>query len=101
MENSPAIDHPKLAEAIKLLPPRCALKCCSGSGIFIKPSQNSEGQKEGLLPLKKVDAEVKIEASFATCDIEMIYQNPSTDCALEATYQFHLERNTLLADLTA
>ena len=56
---------------------------------------------ECLLPLQKVDIDVIIEGSFATCDLDLVYSNPSPDCALEATYEFHLEKNTLLAKLTA
>ena len=42
-----------------------------------------------------------IEAGFATCNLDLTYRNPSADCALEATYEFHLEKHTLLAELRA
>lgn len=48
-----------------------------------------------------MDIDVIIEGAFATCDLDLVYSNPSSDCALEATYEFHLEKNTLLAKLTA
>lgn len=45
--------------------------------------------------------DVIIDGAFATCDLDLTYLNPSSDCALEATYEFPLEKNTLLAKLTA
>lgn len=44
---------------------------------------------------------VKLAGGFATVDLDLSYINPSTDCALEATYEFPLEKSTLLAKLEA
>ena len=38
---------------------------------------------------------------FATIDIDLLYVNPSKEYALEATYQFPLKPDTLLASLEA
>ena len=57
--------------------------------------------KEGLLPLQEVTINAKIEAGFATVDLELVYINPSTDCALEATYEFPLDKTILLSKLVA
>ena len=86
--------------ALGLLPRRCGLKCCDNYGMVVKPLLEA-GNKEGLLPLQAVTINVKIEAGFATVDLELVYINPSTDCALEATYEFPLEKTTLLSKLFA
>ena len=51
--------------------------------------------------MQAVTINVKIEAGFATVDLDLVYINPSTDCALEATYEFPLEKTTLLSKLFA
>jgi len=68
--------------------------------MVIKPLFEA-GDKDGLLPLQAVTINVKIDAGFATVDLDMVYVNPSTDCALEATFEFPLEKTTLLSKLFA
>ena len=58
--------------------------------MFIKSQLNKTAQ-DGLLPLNSVQIDVIIEGAFATCDLDLEYRNPSSDCALEATYEFPLE----------
>ena len=69
--------------------------------MYVKPLAENSADSECLLPLTKVDIDVMIEAGFATCDLDLTYQNPSSDCSLEATYEYLLEKNTLLAELKA
>ena len=69
--------------------------------MVVKSLDSSTNQQDSLLPLQRVAIEVKIAGPFATVDLDLTYLNPSADCALEATYEFPLEKSTLLAKLVA
>ena len=56
---------------------------------------------ERLLPLQHMNINGTIQGALATLTIDMAYVNPSTECALETSYEFPLEQNTLFAKLTA
>ena len=95
------IDLVKLTKALAALPKRCDLKCCQQHKMVVKSLDTSTNPQDSLLPLQKVAIDVKVAGPFATVDLDLTYLNPSTDCALEATYEFPLEKSTLLAKLVA
>ena len=82
------IDLKSLTEALKLLPKRCALKCCQQHTMLVK---GKGGAEDSLLPLQKVAIDAKVDGAFATIDLDLTYLNPSQESALEATYEFPLE----------
>ena len=98
-ESSPK-DQTQLSKALAALPKRCELKCCQQHKMVVK-SLDSANRQDSLLPLQKVAIDVLIAGPFATVDLDLTYLNPSADCALEATYEFPLEKGTLLAKLVA
>ena len=58
-------------------------------------------EQERLLPLKKVAIKSHIWGGVATTDIELTYINPSEEETFECSYEFPLEKTTVLAKLIA
>lgn len=54
-----------------------------------------------LVPLKKVDIKCMLSNGLALLNLDLTYVNPAEDIALEATYEFPLEKTTVLAKLVA
>ena len=50
-----------------------------------------------LVPLKKVDIKCKLLGGLATLDLVFDYINPSDEFPLESTYEFPLEKTTVLS----
>jgi len=63
---------------------------------------NAEGIKaqESLLPLTKVAIHARVDGGFAAVELDLTYRNPA-DCVFEASYEFPLEKNTVLTKLIA
>jgi Ca-activated chloride channel family protein len=55
--------------------------------------------KELLVPLTGVQVEATLEGSLATVDFQMSYINPGNN-PIECTYEFPLDGETLLSELT-
>ena len=53
-----------------------------------------------ILPLRKIGIEAIIEGAFTTVYLDITYLNPG-DSNLEASYEFPLDKKTLVAELTA
>ena len=58
-------------------------------------------QEEMLLPLKDVFIASKIAGALATIDVSLDYVNPLQEKALEAVYEFPLDKNMLMGKLKA
>ena len=54
-----------------------------------------------MLPLQAVEIDANIRAGFAVVDLNLEYKSPSTDNALELTFEIPLEKTTLLSKLVA
>ncbi len=54
-----------------------------------------------MLPLKKVNAICEISGSVATLNLDLVYFNPSETETYECTYEFPLEKKTVLSKLVA
>lgn len=54
-----------------------------------------------LVPLKKVDIKCTIQGGTATLDLDLTYVNPDEEFPLEATYEFPLEKTTVMTKLVA
>ena len=54
-----------------------------------------------LIPLKKVDIKSVLSGGLATLNIDLTYINPSTEFPIEATYEFPLDKTTVLSKLVA
>ena len=51
------------------------------------------------MPLQKVDVKARITGALATVDIELGYKNLDEECPLETTYEFPLDKMTVLSKL--
>ena len=54
-----------------------------------------------LLPLKDVFVSAKASGAFAIVDVNLTYINPSQSSAIEATYEFPLEKHMIVGKLEA
>ena len=54
-----------------------------------------------MLPLKKVAIQGSLEGPLAKLDIELIYANENINSSIECTYEFPLDKDTILANLVA
>ena len=59
------------------------------------------GDKDEILPLKKVDIKCDILGAMASLNIELHYTNPSEDNPVEATYEFPLDKLVVVSKLMA
>ena len=53
------------------------------------------------MPFKAVSINGSIEGPIATLDIKMTYLNPENQHAIECSYEFPLDKNTIFASLEA
>ena len=87
-----------------VLPQKCPLRCCKFNMMAV-PVQNEAGNawngEAKLLPLKDVFISAKASGAFATVDVNLTYSNPSPSSAIEATYEFPLEKHMIVGKLEA
>ena len=67
----------------------------------VQESGLPDTENDYLLPLKKVAIKTHIFAGMAMSEIELTYVNPSQHETFECTYEFPLEKNTVLSKLVA
>lgn len=65
------------------------------------PSGARKNEEQRLLPLQEVYVSIKAQGAFASVDLNLEYLNPSAVRAIEATYEFPLEKHMTLAKLEA
>ena len=80
--------------------------CGNGYGMWIKyTDKNSTSEQiedeDYLLPLKEVSIQGSLEGPLATLNIDMTYVNESQDDAIECTYEFPMDKDTVLGSLVA
>ena len=63
--------------------------------------EKEDAERALLVPLKKVDVKCLIQGAIATLNVDLVYVNPSEEETMEATYEFHLEKGTVLSKLVA
>ena len=65
------------------------------------PKSAQEGEEDYLLPLKDVAIQGSLEGPVATLNIDMTYANESQNQAMECTYEFPMDKETILGSLIA
>jgi len=53
------------------------------------------------VPLKDVNIQGVLEAGHATLDVKLTYVNIGDDCPIECTFEFPLEKQTVVSKLVA
>ena len=84
-----------------MLPKKCPLRCCRFNMVVQDPQDAGLSSEKRVLPLKEVFISAKAAGAMATIDVSLDYLNPYESSALEATYEFPLEKTMLVAKLEA
>ena len=81
---------------------RCDSDCCR-TVLWSHPTyqEQNSASKQLLVPLTDVQIKGVLEAGHATIDVQLTYQNLGTDSPIECTFEFPVDKQTLVSKIIA